>query len=421
MITRRGIGFVAVAVAAFFIASATRVGWAHIADAVLWGTVILGLAMPWLTIPGLTISRKLQARRSRGLPGPVEGDSATATVSIANGWKMPRFMVSASYRQSSGETSGSSRLLFGAVRRSNVTSTDQQLALERRGMLELGPVTVESSAPFGLFRRRRTMGRGERLLVYPKWVPIERVGILNHALGESEGQSRSRHGVDVSGTRRYAAGDPYRLIHWRNSARSGRLAVKEFDAWSDQAVMIVVDTSTVTGESPESTLDYAARLAGSAARPLMREGGHVSLVSSTAAGRSTSDWASLMADLAMIQRGLGGAAEETLRIAGAGARIIAFVHPASTRLVAAIGHAAQRGAAVGAVVFDGFGADERAQAVVRTLRQSGANVVSCAPGQLEQCARAIETGTAAQESASKVISFSTAPDEVDEVGEVSAA
>jgi uncharacterized protein (DUF58 family) len=230
--------------------------------------------------------------------------------------------------------------------------------------------------------------------------------------------------MDVSGTRRYAAGDPYRLIHWRNSARSGRLAVKEFDAWSDQSVMMVIDTSTVAGDSPESSLDYAARLAGSAARSLMRDGGHVTLVSSAAVGRSASDWSSMMAELALLQPGVGAAAEEALRTAGQGARVIAFVHPAGTRLIAALGHASRRGAAVGAVVFDGFGADERAQAVMRTLRQAGANVIACAPGQLEQCARAIETGAEAAGS-TRILPFTPAAEQddlgEDAAGEVSAA
>ncbi len=51
MITRRGIGFVIIGVSVFFVASATRVGWLHVADALLWGIIALSAVLPWITLP----------------------------------------------------------------------------------------------------------------------------------------------------------------------------------------------------------------------------------------------------------------------------------------------------------------------------------------------------------------------------------
>ena len=86
MITRRGIGFVLAAVAAFFIASATRVGWVHMADAVLWGVVILSAVTPWLSVYGLSVSREKSISSRGNLGGPVEGDSVDIDLKIQNKW-----------------------------------------------------------------------------------------------------------------------------------------------------------------------------------------------------------------------------------------------------------------------------------------------------------------------------------------------
>ncbi len=58
MITRRGVGLVLTAVGIFFLASITRVGWLHLADAVMWAMIVVGLALPWLTVPGLRAARR---------------------------------------------------------------------------------------------------------------------------------------------------------------------------------------------------------------------------------------------------------------------------------------------------------------------------------------------------------------------------
>ena len=74
---------------------------------------------------------------------------------------------------------------------------------------------------FILFRRRRSFTAYESVLVYPSWEDIAQVGLLKTSMGVSEGVSKSRSGIEVAGTRRYVVGDPYRNIHWRNSARTG--------------------------------------------------------------------------------------------------------------------------------------------------------------------------------------------------------
>lgn len=100
MITRRGVGMVLTAVGIFFLASITRVGWLHLADAVMWAMIVVGLALPWLTVPGLRAARKVKTGRARDEVAPLVGDDIDVQVDIANGGIFPRFLVTASYESS---------------------------------------------------------------------------------------------------------------------------------------------------------------------------------------------------------------------------------------------------------------------------------------------------------------------------------
>ncbi|MCH8910847.1 MAG: hypothetical protein IH867_08910, partial [Chloroflexi bacterium] len=114
MITRRGAGFILAAVAAFFIASATRVGWVHLADAVLWGVVILSAITPWFSVYGLSVQRNRRFNSLVNLAGPVEGKSLDIDIRLTNRWWIPRFLLNVEYSiDSPRATSGESIVLVG--------------------------------------------------------------------------------------------------------------------------------------------------------------------------------------------------------------------------------------------------------------------------------------------------------------------
>ena len=230
MITRRGVGFVITAVAVFFIASATRVGWVHLADAILWGMLILSAVTPWLTVYGVSVKRDRKFDSLADLAGPVEGQSIQVDVNLENRWWIPRFLLNMHYTIESPRSSAEESLVLIAVAPRAKSSGSSSPTVSSRGIHRFSEVIVESMGMFGLFRRRRKLTSTDTVLVYPKWESIAQVGLLETSLGLSDGVSKSRSGSEIAGTRRYVPGDSYRNIHWRNSARTGRLAVKEFDS-----------------------------------------------------------------------------------------------------------------------------------------------------------------------------------------------
>src|SRR5439155_1591409 len=89
---------------------------------------------------------------------------------------------------------------------------------------------------------------------------------------QAEAELRSaRSGNELFGVREYRRGDPLRRIHWRSSARHGRLAVREFEPPGVRVLGIFLDG----GWKPAD--DQVARVAASEAWDCVRGGGRAVL------------------------------------------------------------------------------------------------------------------------------------------------
>lgn len=100
-----------------------------------------------------------------------------------------------------------------------------------RGEFQLGPMTVVSGDPFGLFHSPRRIGETERLIVYPMTLEINRVILPVGFLSGGDAQRQLTHQIttNASSIRDYVSGDSMNRIHWRSTARTGNIMVKEFE------------------------------------------------------------------------------------------------------------------------------------------------------------------------------------------------
>ena len=100
-----------------------------------------------------------------------------------------------------------------------------------RGEFHLGPLTVISSDPFGFFRSPRRVGATETLVVYPMTVELNKVVLPIGFLSGGDARRQMTHQVttNASTIRDYVTGDSMNRIHWRTTARTGNLMVKEFE------------------------------------------------------------------------------------------------------------------------------------------------------------------------------------------------
>jgi uncharacterized protein (DUF58 family) len=115
----------------------------------------------------------------------------------------------------------------------------------QRGRFALGPLTLSSGDPFGLFKiSRQLVEPGEAaFIVYPALVDVPSFApLIGYLPGGDTIRRRTPYvTTNVSGVRDYAPGDSFNRIHWPSSARTGRLISKEFELDPTADIWIFLD------------------------------------------------------------------------------------------------------------------------------------------------------------------------------------
>lgn len=113
----------------------------------------------------------------------------------------------------------------------------------RRGRFRLGPITLISSDPFGLFERREQLPATSSVVVYPLTVDLQHFRLPSGEIPGGGTMRRRTHHIttNVRGIRDYAPGDSFNRIHWPSTARTGRLIVKEFELDPTADAWIILD------------------------------------------------------------------------------------------------------------------------------------------------------------------------------------
>jgi uncharacterized protein (DUF58 family) len=157
-----------------------------------------------------------------------------------------------------------------------------------RGEFTLGPVSLSSGDPFGLFSSPHTLAATSRVIVYPQTIYVEHFELPMGMLSGGDAQRRRAQMIttNAAGVREYAPGDAFNRIHWATTARRERLMVKEFEIDPMVDVWMFVDFSAnslvedpnlkrvhgtgaaipANGDIPPSTEEYAVVIAASLAR-----------------------------------------------------------------------------------------------------------------------------------------------------------
>lgn len=135
-----------------------------------------------------------------------------------------------------------------------------EVGFGRRGVFEWPPVTLAWADVFGLWWRRTTLTVPTQVEVYPGTHGLQLPDLLRPLL--SEGALSRTLGLDdpisLRGARPYVPGDPPGRVHWRLSARTGGLTVRELERTAASSLAVHLDLS-----GNEVYLESAVRLAAS--------------------------------------------------------------------------------------------------------------------------------------------------------------
>ena len=147
--------------------------------------------------------------------------------------------------------------------------------LPNRGRHRLAAVRVVTRFPFGLFVKASRASAAEAVLVYPRRVPAP-VALLRQAGGSGTTPARRRgRGHELHDLRAYHSGDDPRLIHWRVTARTGALTVRELEAETAQDACVVLRGD---GAGDPERLEQALAEAAAVIAALLKRGARVGLV-----------------------------------------------------------------------------------------------------------------------------------------------
>lgn len=163
----------------------------------------------------------------------------------------------------------------------------------KRGHELITGFELSTRFPFGFFRRRRRLrARDVDIIVYPKPEPLsDDLHLLPMNAGRLMSQRRGA-GHDLFSLRAYQPQDDLRHMHWKASARTGNLIVRQFTAEDERRVTIALDAGAHTsGAATADEHNFNARfergvtLAASLVKHFIDERAEVRLVVGSEDGR----------------------------------------------------------------------------------------------------------------------------------------
>ena len=117
------------------------------------------------------------------------------------------------------------------------------LPTQRRGIVTVGPVLAVQRDPVGLLQRERSLTEAQNIHIHPRTLRLNTV--LHGVLRDIEGavtQDLSSSDVAFHALRDYVPGDDRRNVHWRTTARTGRLMVRQFEETRRSSLLVLLST-----------------------------------------------------------------------------------------------------------------------------------------------------------------------------------
>jgi uncharacterized protein (DUF58 family) len=223
------------------------------------------------------------------------------------------------------------------------------LPTARRGRIPVGPLRLDRTDPLGLSRRVITYGAADTFVVRPKvcLLPVLPSGTAHHLEGPTS-DTADDGSLTFHALREYVLGDDLRRVHWRSTARTGTLMVRQMVDVSLPHTTLVLDTRPTAYASDddfELAVDCAASIGYAAARSnfpvdLRCETGFVLRTDG-----SGNDAEALLDRLALVQRSTqasAAAAFDGLDDHRGGGSLIVVTGTGDTEGLAALGHVRRR-------------------------------------------------------------------------------
>lgn len=307
---------------------------------------------------GLLALRDLEFEREIPASGWA-GERATFRLCVRSRSRLPRHSIQARDTLPEWLQQDEEETPYINVAPNTVSRVDYKVYLLKRGFYTIDSMVVTFQDPLGLFYYNKQFKVRSEIMVYPVPEDIrdinlsgaERYGSRELPIAATRGS-----GLDPDGVRQYIPGDPLRRMHWKSTARTGKLNVIEFEESRAVNVVIVLDLhqGTNIGKGQDTTLEYLVRMGASIAQNAIRQGASVRLITgddpdpADFAGRGTEHLFAILASLARAEaidpNPLSSRLVERVGVLLPGTSVVVLTAEADPHLLGAISYITSSGA-----------------------------------------------------------------------------
>jgi uncharacterized protein (DUF58 family) len=247
----------------------------------------------------------LEVRREIAPSRVARDDAAVAVVTLLNTGTRPRSGMRAT------DVCGGSAIGVDvpALPPGASRTVTYRLPTARRGEVSVGPLGVVRTDPLGMARRVHRYGGRDVLLVRPRVhpLPLLPLGRARHLEGSTSDRSPAGT-VTFHALREYVPGDDLRHVHWRTTARTGSLMIRQLVDASRPESTVVLDLrpDAYGGPEAEAAFELAVDAAASIAVAAARHGFPVAVLTSAGPLLTARDGAALLDRLAYVRPDPGG-------------------------------------------------------------------------------------------------------------------
>lgn len=254
-----------------------RLGWEELVYAGFFLLALLAFCVPFV-LGGHHVAAALDLTRNRVVVGE-RANGRMLVTNVAHHRTLPLTIEL---------PVGRSRTAFEMPTLKAGTSHEELFAIptSRRAILDLGPVRAVRSDPLALLRRDEQLTEPDVLHVHPRTVRID--GTAAGFIRDLEGltvRKLSDNDVAFHALREYVPGDDRRFVHWKSTARTGTLMIRQFEE-TRRAHLLVALSTRLDDYAHDEEFELAVSVAGSLAAQSLRDGHTVTTLSSTRQLRS---------------------------------------------------------------------------------------------------------------------------------------
>lgn len=159
--------------------------------------------------------------------------------------------------------------LIGPRSRTRVRTT---VRADRRGIIDVGPFTLARRDPLGLLNRDLIWRDRHRVYVHPLTVrlPTGSAGLVRDLEGPATNQLTDSD-LSFHAVREYVPGDQMRHVHWKSTAKTGSIMVRQYEESQTARAALLFD-SHLEEYASEGEFELAVAVAASLSLQTVQEG-----------------------------------------------------------------------------------------------------------------------------------------------------